>query len=61
MVNPPTPPVSMFIDFFFARLSCLEADMNKIGEPEDDVHYPRRWNSEHINMTLQKGGILSEP
>lgn len=29
---------------FFARLSWLEADMNKTGEPEDDVHYPRRWN-----------------
>lgn len=35
--------------------------MNKIGEPEDDAHYLRRWNLEDINMTVQKGGILSEP
>lgn len=45
--------------FFFARLSRLEADMNKIEEPEDDVHHPRKWNLEHINMTLQKGGEWS--
>lgn len=56
MVNPCSPPVSMFIDFFFARLSWLEGDMDKIEEPEDDVHHPRKWNLEHINMTLQKGG-----
>lgn len=52
---------SLVFFFFFARLSCLEADMDKTGEPEDDVHCSRRWNSEHINMIVQKGGILSEP
>lgn len=53
MVNSPSPPISVFTDFFFSRLSWLEADMDKTGEPEDDVHCSRRWNLEHINVTLQ--------
>lgn len=32
--------------------------MNTAGEPDDDVHCPERWQSEHINMIIQKGDVL---